>query len=102
MDEERGDKLLCRDCNELVYPKTESEFIGEPGHGGFEEWQVCPICGGDDLSEWKECPQCMRVMPTGEDYCDTCIGEVKFAIKVAVREYDSELIRIAMEEMLER
>ena len=101
MDEERGDKLLCLDCGEMVYPQREREFQGEPGHGGYIEWEVCPACGGDDLTEARMCGNCWKHIPVDEDYCQDCIEEVKKVIRNTTEEYDNELRDIAMLQMLE-
>jgi predicted amidophosphoribosyltransferase len=99
--EEHGDKLLCRDCGEMVYPKIEREFVGEPGHGGYQEWEVCPCCGGGDMTEARMCGNCMKYIPVDEDYCEDCIEEVKKVIRNATEEYDSELRDLAMTQMVE-
>ncbi len=81
--------LLCKDCGQLVRPKTVEEYVGERGRGGWQCWDECPACGGDDLAEWKECSRCRKPMQTnGEEICQKCMDEIEQAERDRVAESD--------------
>lgn len=99
--EEHGEKLLCRDCNELVYPTILKEFWGEPGHGGWVEFAECPNCGGDDFTEYHECNECFKIIPEDEQFCRGCIDKVKIEVLGVTESYPEELRDLAISEILE-
>lgn len=97
MDEERGDKLLCRDCGNVVTPNE----VEDEDTMWYSCWYECPVCGHDNLTAYVECGNCMKPIPSGEEYCQDCIEEVKKVIRNTTEEYDNELRDIAMLQMLE-
>jgi len=65
--------MYCENCKENVESEYAYEFQGEPGHGGFVQYERCPNCLQDDLLDVKLCEMCREPHhEIGQDYCAGC------------------------------
>lgn len=71
----------CEDCGHVFEEgKKVSESHGFD-NGPFEEWVVCPVCGGA-FDEVKPCKICNSYdHDFRDDYCEACIDSVKKQFK---------------------
>jgi len=70
-------KMICTECNELVKPRYEKEYVGERPHGGYQYNYICPRCGGYNcFTEYTYCEICDKPIPISQDRCDDCLDKM--------------------------
>lgn len=73
--------LFCKECKHIseeedlkVYRNDCGYYAGMPA---YEEFQYCPCCGSDDLTEYFEfCARCGAATDNNSHLCDSCEEEM--------------------------